>query len=271
MHIFKCCSMIGLVFLLNTNIALTQEDIGFRSAEEYDTSGQPFSTEIIHELIDTLDRLLDQPDVKSDFTQQSRIHFWRFMNRLAKGILTPEQDAIITSFLNKLKTLNPDHSELIDRQQWQIEHLMLGKEAPDIVGTDMDGIDFRLSEYRDKIVVLVFTGHWCGPCRGEYPYQRLLLEVMAEEPVVLLGVNSDEDLQMAKQAKEEEQLEYRTWWDGHGEVAQKGPIATSWNIVGWPTIYIIDAKGRIRFKDTRHEEMITAVKKLLDEMRGFDG
>jgi hypothetical protein len=36
----------------------------------------------------------------------------------------------------------------------------IGQPAPEIVGDDLDGVPFRLSEYRGKVVVLDFWGHW---------------------------------------------------------------------------------------------------------------
>ena len=36
----------------------------------------------------------------------------------------------------------------------------LNKEAPDIEGEDVDGQHFKLSDYRGKVVVLDFWGHW---------------------------------------------------------------------------------------------------------------
>ena len=36
----------------------------------------------------------------------------------------------------------------------------LGLPAPEIVGEDLDGVPFRLSDYRGKVVVLDFWGHW---------------------------------------------------------------------------------------------------------------
>jgi len=35
------------------------------------------------------------------------------------------------------------------------------------------------------------------------------------------------------------------WWDGG---STSGPIASSWNVEGWPTLYILDHKGVIRHK-----------------------
>jgi hypothetical protein len=40
------------------------------------------------------------------------------------------------------------------------EHLAVGREAPEIEGNDIDGVAFKLSDYRGKVVVLDFWGHW---------------------------------------------------------------------------------------------------------------
>ncbi len=38
--------------------------------------------------------------------------------------------------------------------------IAIGKMAPDIVGKDLDGQEFKLSDYRGKVVMLDFTGYW---------------------------------------------------------------------------------------------------------------
>lgn len=43
---------------------------------------------------------------------------------------------------------------------FEIQNLAIGKVAPDIVGKDADGVAFRLSDYRGKVVVLDFWGEW---------------------------------------------------------------------------------------------------------------
>ena len=40
------------------------------------------------------------------------------------------------------------------------EDLAIGKVAPDIEGEDIEGVKFKLSDYRGKVVVLDFWGHW---------------------------------------------------------------------------------------------------------------
>jgi cytochrome oxidase Cu insertion factor (SCO1/SenC/PrrC family) len=38
--------------------------------------------------------------------------------------------------------------------------LEIGKLAPEIEGEDIDGVPFKLSDYRGKVVVLDFWGDW---------------------------------------------------------------------------------------------------------------
>jgi hypothetical protein len=42
----------------------------------------------------------------------------------------------------------------------ELRELNIGKEAPEIAGEDLDGVAFKLSDYRGKVVLLDFWGHW---------------------------------------------------------------------------------------------------------------
>ena len=150
---------------------------------------------------------------------------------------------------------------MITGQKFLIENLAPGRVAPNIVGKDIDGVEFELEDYRGSIVVLFFTGEWCAPCRAEYPHQRRMLERYAGEKVVLLGVNSDGELDVVREAKEREGLHYRTWWDE----STRGPIAQSWIVWSWPTTYILDADGVVRYTRARGEQLFEAVDALLRE------
>ena len=43
---------------------------------------------------------------------------------------------------------------------YEIQYLGIGKPAPEITGEDIDGKPMKLSDYRGKIVMLDFWGHW---------------------------------------------------------------------------------------------------------------
>jgi hypothetical protein len=48
----------------------------------------------------------------------------------------------------------------IKSQLFELQRLQIGKEAPDIQAEDLDGVKFKLSDYRGKVVVLDFWGDW---------------------------------------------------------------------------------------------------------------
>jgi len=52
------------------------------------------------------------------------------------------------------------YGELVRRNLFELEHLSVGCIAPDIEGEDLDGETFKLSDYRGKVILLDFWGHW---------------------------------------------------------------------------------------------------------------
>ncbi len=94
-----------------------------------------------------------------------------------------------------------------------------------------------------------------------YPHERSLVKRLDGKPFVLLGVNSDLDKNELKKAMEKEKITWRSWWDRH----QQGLISTQWNVTGWPSIFVLDAKGVIRYKGVHGEELDKAVNTLLKE------
>jgi thiol-disulfide isomerase/thioredoxin len=143
----------------------------------------------------------------------------------------------------------------------ELQRLAVGRVAPEIEGEDGDVKRFKLSDYRGKVVVLDFWGHWCPDCRAVYPRQRELAKRFEGKPFVLLGVNSDEDKDALKKVLAKRGVTWRYWWDGG---SRNGPIATAWDIQWWPTIYVLDQKGVIRHKG--HEELAAKLGQLVDEL-----
>ena len=80
-----------------------------------------------------------------------------------------------------------------------------------------------------------------------YSHERSLVNQLSDRPFELIGVNSDKDLEMARSAVKENKLPWRSFWNG--EKGTQGPISVKWNIERWPTLYVIDAKGIIRYKN----------------------
>jgi peroxiredoxin len=247
--------------------ATAQEDIGFKPIPDLEIVVPPFTDGEVGALLGTLDSLVARQTDPAKWGSDARLHLWRLLNRLHTGVLSAEQEARVIRHLDDLKAKHPMDAKLLGAYQDTVRTRMIGQVAPDIVGKDYDGQEFHLTDYRGQVVVVTFSGEWCGPCRGEYPYQRFLLEQYKDKPLTILSVNSDSSLDVAKKAKIDHALPYRSWWDGYGEKATAGPIASAWNVTGWPTIYVLDPKGVIRFFDLRQEDLLKGVKQLMNELQ----
>lgn len=244
-----------------------------RDAFGADPDGEPFEDVEVDRLLATLDVFLSLPEVAADIENESDLTFWYFSTSLQAGRLSQEQTARVGGYLDELGERHPDAAEFLGRQRFIVENQTPGNVAPNIVGTDTEGVEFALEDYRGKIIVLVFSGQWCAPCREEYPYHRAMLDLFDEDELVLLSVNSDAELQTILDAKQTEGLHYRTWWDGHSQpdavvAATDGPIATAWGVRGWPMTYVLDVEGVIRYVNRFGGELVAVVDGLVKEKRG---
>jgi len=95
------------------------------------------------------------------------------------------------------------------------------------------------------------------------PHERSLVKQLKGKPFTLIGINSDKEVEVARKAVEKLEINWRSFWNG--EKGTFGPISTKWNVDSWPKTYLIDAKGIIRYKDLKGEELDEAIEKLMAE------
>lgn len=166
--------------------------------------------------------------------------------------------------LDKLvKTAKGPEEKQIHDVLFVMKNLSVGKKAPDIDGEDLEGKKFKLSDYRGKVVSLVFWGSWCPPCRAMIPHERELVKKMQDRPFAMIGVNSDKDKEELKEFREKEKITWRSFWNGG---STSGPISAAYRVRSWPAIYVLDANGVIRYRNVRGEAMDRAVTALLKEL-----
>jgi peroxiredoxin len=144
----------------------------------------------------------------------------------------------------------------------EIRTLAVGRRAPEIEGRDHEGKLFKLSDYRGKVVVLIFSTSACAPCRAMYPLLRDVVGRHKGRPFALLNVYADADLEYLRKAVESGEITWRSWCDGGLE----GPILKRWNVSSYPTIFIIDGTGVIRHKPALSVGLEAAVDHLLEKV-----
>jgi thiol-disulfide isomerase/thioredoxin len=132
------------------------------------------------------------------------------------------------------------YAKLSESLRFDLQHLQRGQVVPEIAGKDADGIEFKLSDYRGRVVLLMFSANWCGPCKAMYPDIRKLRAKLDMEPFAALAVMGDQNIGSVVHDTERGVIRWRTWFDG-----DPGPIATAWNIQSWPTLFLIDHNGII--------------------------
>jgi peroxiredoxin len=138
----------------------------------------------------------------------------------------------------------------------------VGTPAADIDGEDFDGKRVKLSDYRGKVVVVVFWASWCQPCCALIPHERELVERYRDKPFAMIGVNMDENVEKAKAIVA---AQHMTWpivkaGSACGEINQR------YGVTRIPAVFVIDAAGIVRHASLGGSGLDGAVARVLAEM-----
>ncbi len=142
---------------------------------------------------------------------------------------------------------------------YAIDHLQVGMTAPKTMGVDVDGKEIKLSDYRGKVVLMVYWATWCAPCMQAIPHERELMEKYEGKPFTILGINVDFERNKLKRALKKHKITWPTIYDG---IPGMGPITSTWKVNSFPTFVLIDHNGIIQ----QMGPLLMMMERKIDEM-----
>ena len=113
--------------------------------------------------------------------------------------------------------------------------------APPLTLHDLEGKRYALADYRDKVVLLNFWATWCPPCVKEIPSLGRLQEKLAKAQFVVLSVDIGEQPDAVAAFLKKIPARFPVLLD------QQGATVKPWNIRAFPTTFLLDKEGRIRY------------------------
>lgn len=137
----------------------------------------------------------------------------------------------------------------------------VGQIAPNFELVDTDNNQFALEELHGSVVILDFMATWCGPCEGELEHLKEVRSHYDSNSVKIISI--DVDNSESSEKLNDYKHDHSCNWVF---VAGGGNVADTYDIESIPTIFIIDKKGKITYKNvgiTDYSVLQSEIDKLL--------
>jgi hypothetical protein len=107
----------------------------------------------------------DQPKLAREFADLFGKEYLESLQRQHRAAAEEEVEAVFEQAARKFGDVKmPDGQgtvgEKAEADLFEMRHLVVGKEAPDIEGEDQEGQKLKLSDYRGKVVLLDFWSEY---------------------------------------------------------------------------------------------------------------
>ena len=103
------------------------------------------------------------------------------------------------------------------------------------------GKRFERTEFRGKVTLVNFWATWCPPCVEEIPSLNRLQAKFEGRPFELISINYAQDRETVAEFLQRIDVDYPVLLDPDGAYAK------SWNVISFPSTFVIDKSGHIRY------------------------
>lgn len=135
----------------------------------------------------------------------------------------------------------------------------------ELILKDLNNKTVDLSQLKGKVVLINFWASWCPPCVHEMPSMQRLQNRFFTKGFTILGVNMAEDEKTVRHfLNTKVDVQFPILFDNQGTALKR------WGVFAFPTSYIIDKKGKIRYAifggvDWEKESILNKITHLLNE------
>ena len=106
---------------------------------------------------------------------------------------------------------------------------------------DTNGKRYQFKDFHGKVTVVNFWASWCPPCVEEIPSLNSLREQMQGQPFELITINYAESAKTIHEFMQKVSVQFPVLLDPKGMTAQR------WNVIGFPSTFVIGPDGHIRY------------------------
>jgi peroxiredoxin len=118
-----------------------------------------------------------------------------------------------------------------------------GKKAPEFSLKDVNGLERKLSDFKNKVMIIDFWATWCPPCREEIPHFIDLYNQYKGQGLEIIGIALDQNGErIVREFIAKNKINY-TVLLGDNEVSD-----LYGGIDAIPTTFILDRDGNIKKK-----------------------